>query len=373
MSPEAQPALQEKKPRYVCPGCTADQVFEPKDGTLTCPYCGRKERIPESPEEVEERSYEAYLKAENSRIAPIAPAAMEIRCDACGATTSAAPHDLKSRCPFCGRNNVHPPSPAQAGIAPNGVLPFYVTEDAARAAIRQWIASRWFAPGNLKALAAQQGIGGVYLPFWTYDTHTTTPYIGQRGEHYWVTETYTVTDANGKQVTQTRSVRRTRWHHCSGTVTEWFNDILIPATKAVASDRLATLEPWDLNQTKPYDAAYLSGYRAQRYEIDLQEGFDRAKAVMDPAIQGSIRADIGGDEQSITSYATSYMGITFKHILLPVYVGAYRFHETVYQVMVNARTGEVTGERPYSPWKIALLTIVILAAIALFLYAANQR
>ena len=90
---------------------------------------------------------------------------------------------------------------------------------------------------------------------------------------------------------------------------------------------------------------------------------------MDPSIRTLIRRDIGGDVQRIISMKTNYDDITFKHLLLPVYVSAYRYKNKLYQFLVNGRTGEVQGERPYSWIKIAfaiLLGVAIIAAIVFF-------
>jgi len=76
-----------------------------------------------------------------------------------------------------------------------------------------------------------------------------------------------------------------------------------------------------------------------------------------------VRGDIGGDEQRVTHVATNYSAVTFKHLLLPVYVGAYRFRDKVYQVVLNGRTGEVQGERPYSFWKIFLFALFLAAVL----------
>lgn len=145
------------------------------------------------------------------------------------------------------------------------------------------------------------------------------------------------------------------------------DDILVPATTSVSRPRLTSLEPWDLGALKPYEPAFLSGFKAQRYQVELPEGFEEAKVIMSSIIEQDVREDIGGDEQRIDSISTSYSAVTFKHILLPVYIGAYRFREKVYQVMVNARTGEVQGDRPYSFWKIfffVLFLIVVIVVIA---------
>ena len=123
----------------------------------------------------------------------------------------------------------------------------------------------------------------------------------------------------------------------------------------------------------PYDPAYLSGYKAQRYQVSLAEGFELAKQAAAPVIHADVRRDIGGDEQRVSNVATNYSAVTFKHLLLPVYVGAYRFQEKVYQVVVNGRTGEVQGERPYSVWKIALFVLAVVAVLAVLALVFGRR
>jgi hypothetical protein len=149
--------------------------------------------------------------------------------------------------------------------------------------------------------------------------------------------------------------------------------VLVSATKALPRPKLDALQPWDLAAVRPYDPAFLSGFKAQRYQIELGEGFEIAKDVMEGIIYGDVARDIGGDEQRIHSVDTRYSGVTFKHLLLPIWVSAYRFERKVFQVVVNARTGEVQGDRPYSIWKIAFLVLVILLAILLFFYLRSPE
>ncbi len=196
-------------------------------------------------------------------------------------------------------------------------------------------------------------------------------YTGERGEHYYITETYSDTDSQGKQVTRTRQVRHTRWHPASGTVTRWFDDILVPATTSLALNRLEALNPWDLAELRPYDPGFLSGFRAQRYQVDLAQGFERVKQVTANVIHSDVRAHIGGDEQRVHNVSTHYSGVTFKHLLLPIYAGAYRFNSKVYQIVVNGRTGEIQGDRPYSILKIALFVSAILFCLLILLLLIN--
>jgi hypothetical protein len=353
----------EKVRRFRCPGCGADLRFAPEGGCLTCPYCGRQEQIAPAAGSVEERSYEDYLRLHADQMGSLAAGALEVACQTCGATVTFTPPMVAGECDFCGSPLVAQPRDADPIVAPEGVLPFKVTQPQATDAIRSWLGSLWFAPSALKKMARAEGVGGVYIPFWTYDAFTLSEYEGQRGEHYYETETYTETDAQGNTQTKTRQVQRTRWWPASGTVERWFDDILVPATKTITPARLTALEPWDLGELTAYDPAYLSGYKAQRYQVDLAEGFELAKRTAEPVIESDVRHDIGGDEQRVSRVSTAYSAITFKHLLLPVYVGAYRFNDKIFQLAVNGRTGEVQGERPYSVWKILFFVLFLLALI----------
>jgi len=350
---------------FPCSSCGADLVFEPGNGFLSCPYCGHKQAIPQSVQQVDEQPFERYLEIHPEQMAGLAANALEVQCQGCGAKTIFTPPAVAGRCDFCGVQIVVQPKSADPILTPAGVLPFCVTQQQAGSDLKQWLSSRWFAPNDLKRFARAETIHGVYLPFWTYDTCTETHYTGQRGEHYYDTETYYERDAQGNQVARTRQVMRTAWYNASGTVLGAFDDILIPATRSLPADRLVALEPWDLAELKSYDPAFLSGFRAQRYQVDLGEGFEEAKKVLVPVIKSNVHRDIGGDEQRINSLSTTYYETTFKHLLLPVYAGAYRYNGKLYQILINGRTGEIQGERPYSVWKIAALVVFVAIVIAL--------
>ena len=361
-------AAPEKVHHFPCLSCGADLLYEPQDGFLSCPYCGHKEAIPKSSAEVQERSFEQYLRVRPEQMGQLA--ALEVQCQSCGAKSLFSPPEVAGRCEFCGVQIVAQPKSADPILTPEGLLPFSIPHKQVTQKLRQWLSSRWFAPNDLKHFAQPEAIHGIYIPFWTYDTNTTTYYTGQRGDHYYVTETYHETDAQGRQVTRTREVQHTRWSSASGTVSRWFDDVLIPATRSLSVQRLQALEPWDLPEIQPYNPAFLSGFKAQRYQLDLEQGFELMKEVIADTIEGDVREDIGGDVQRIEELSTHYSGITFKHLLLPVYAGAYRFNGKVFQIVVNGRTGEIHGDRPYSVVKIllfiAFLLLVILVAVYLF-------
>jgi hypothetical protein len=197
---------------------------------------------------------------------------------------------------------------------------------------------------------------------------TYTRYTGQRGDDYWETEYYT--DAQGKQ--QSRQVRRTRWYPVRGEVRHFFDDVLIRASQSLPSHLVDRLPPWELEQLEPFRDEFLSGHVTERYSVSLKDGFRHAKHVMEDAITGLIHRDIGGDHQRIEWRRTNYVGVTFKHTLLPVWVANYRYRDRLFQVLVNGRTGKVAGDRPWSWWKILRLALLIFFAILLVLILVSK-
>jgi predicted RNA-binding Zn-ribbon protein involved in translation (DUF1610 family) len=364
-----QDAAAVRQAEFPCVQCGAKLVFAPGTSTLKCPYCGADNVIAASAEPVEELDYRDAL----NQVAQSADLEdrVTIRCPSCAAEATLDPHVSADHCPFCG-SPIVTEGAARRVIKPKALLPFHITREQADSRFRRWIAGLWFAPDELKQRARKElALTGMYVPYWTYDSDTVSDYTGMRGEYYWVTQTYT-TVVNGRTVTRTRQVRHTRWYPAAGTVSNRFDDILILASRSLPRKYTEELEPWDLENLVPYADAYLSGFRAETYQVELDEGFQAAAAIMNEHIRQSIRRHIGGDEQRILSVRTQYRRITFKHVLLPVWLSAYRYRERVFRFLVNGRTGEVQGERPWSVLKITLAVLAALAAIAAIAAIASQ-
>lgn len=352
---------------FNCTGCGAELRFAPGTTTLACAHCGASNSLPELPDTAHELDFESALRTLDVSAQTVER--LSITCSSCGATAEFPDNTTAATCCHCGTPIVATGASTRH-IKPNAILPFAITTDQARAIFDRWVRSRWFAPSDLRRLAILEGrLAGVYLPFWTFDCHATTRYTGQRGEYYYVTVPYTTT-VNGRTVVRHRTERRTRWYPASGTVTDRFNDILISAGSSLNPAKLAKLEPWDLRATVAYADQYLSGFRAESYRIGLAQGFSHAREATVPAIHRTIRADIGGDTQRIIRAESDYANITFKLLLLPVWLCAYRYRQRIFQIMVNARTGELVGDRPWSAWKIAALVTALLAAAAAIASAA---
>jgi ribosomal protein S27E len=365
---------EQKAAQFPCPGCAADMQFDPATGGMKCPFCGATQAMtgPAGGETVPSHGFDEFVAAGASKLQALTGQALQVSCDGCGSVVAFEPPEVAGICPFCGAAMVAQAKAADPMVSPDGLLPAKVPKEQASAEVKQWLSSRWFAPNALKRFARPEGINGVYLPFWDYDADTASTYTGARGQHYYETEYYTETDNNGNTRQCSRQVQRTMWYPCSGEVERHFDGVLVAASKAVNESKLNALEPWDLDSMRPYEPAYLSGFKAQRYQLELPDGFQKAKGTMAGAIADDVRRHIGGDEQRIDDIETAYANVMFRHLLLPVWIGAYRFRNKVYQVAINARTGEVQGERPYSKAKIIGLVAAILMFIVLLIILKSK-
>jgi LSD1 subclass zinc finger protein len=351
-----------------CCSCGATLTFQPGTKHISCEYCGASNEIESSDGKTQiiETDLEKFLVDnfdQEERISVV-----NVQCDSCGAVSTLPPNVSSENCAFCSAPLVVESGGICSVHKPQYLLPFGIDAKKAHQNFKKWISKLWFAPNKLKEYAEQTDrFKGIYVPFWTYDCDTLSKYTGQRGTNYQTTQSYTAVE-NGKPVTRTRTVTKIRWQYVSGKVSNVFDDILVPASRSLNKEKLEKLEPWDLHQLVEYNDKYLSGFRTENYQVSLKEGYTYAKEKMQSRIEQSIRRDIGGDHQRINSIKTDYNNPKFKHILLPVWISAYKYQDKVYQFLVNARTGEVQGQRPYSAGKIAVLVIFILFAIGVLIY-----
>lgn len=357
---ESMQAAARKGRQFHCPTCGSEMPFTPTAQTLKCTHCGFEKHVPQTMGDVREIPFSEFVDLAKVPQKILSGAEVERRCDGCGAMVMFSATTATDDCPFCGAHLDNPVETAQPMIEPGGVLPFAIPEPDARLRFKKWVSSRWLAPGSFYRMAELNKVRGLYVPFWTYDATSWSFYTGQRGDAYWVTV------GHGKN---RRRERRIRWTTVSGRLDHWFDDVLVCGSHSLPEKLVRNLEPWDLVSIQPYAPSFLSGFRSERYQVGADEGFVLARLEMDNVIRQLICRQIGGDEQRISSVQTQVDNVTFKYILLPVWLAAYRYNDKTFRVLINARTGEVQGQRPWSTAKIATLialgVIVILIIVAI--------
>ena len=360
--------------RFPCPQCGGDLRFAPEQGQLVCAHCGHVEQVrSERParQPIPETAFREGIEA------ALPDAAIEevrrSRCPNCGAEVEFDPAVHAAECPFCAAPVVADTG-ATRSIKPRGVAPFLLTEGQAREAMTGWLGRLWFAPSGLTEYARSgRAMQGVYVPYWTFDADTSSRYSGQRGTVYYTTEQVQVRDPKGHVRSELRQVAHVRWTPVAGTVSRFFDDVLVLASRSVPTRHTEALLPWDLTQLEPYQPEYLAGFRAEGYTVHLDEGMVEARAYMDRMIERDVRFDIGGDRQQIGHIDTDIRDVTFKHILLPVWLAAYRYGGKSYLFVVNGQTGKVKGDRPWSWIKILFAAIVLAVAVGTFVYVGERE
>lgn len=349
-----------------CNGCGAALKFAPGTNHLKCDYCGAMNEIKVAEGTITEHDFSSFLSKASST--GDLHEVHTVECNGCGANTTLKPNTVSDMCPYCGTTLVIENASRKAFIKPESVLPFKIDRKTAFEDFRTWIKKLWFAPNDLKLYADNpEKLKGLYIPYWTYDCNTYSDYSGEKGVDRQETEYYTET-VNGRQETRTRTRTVTDWYPASGSVNCDFDDLLINASNSLPKDYADKLEPWDLENLAAFDEKYISGFIAETYQVGLEDGFNQAKDKMKPAIESKIRQDIGGDHQRINSVDTEYNNIKFRHTLLPIWLSAYRYKGKVFRFMINGRTGEVQGERPYSWVKISFAIAAALAVIGGLVY-----
>lgn len=335
--------------RFPCDACGSDMRFDPGEDRLVCDHCGNTAPLETaSPWERQGAHREHAFETALSRADD--PAVVEetrvFSCTSCGATVEFDPAIHAQECPFCATPIVTDTG-VNRHIKPAGLLPFDLDERTAKEAMNTWLGRLWFAPNGLSDYARKgRKLNGIYIPYWTFDADTKTSYRGQRGTEHRV-----------KRGDKTHT--EIRWSSVSGRVARFFDDVLVGGSTSLPDDFTRGMGAWDLSALEPYAPVYLAGFRAEAYTIELEQAYAHASQIMERQIIRDIKFDIGGDRQRITSKETTVSDVTFKHILLPVWMAAYKYRGKSYRYVVNGRTGQVYGQRPWSWIKIAFAVLVV--------------
>jgi DNA-directed RNA polymerase subunit RPC12/RpoP len=342
-----------------CPSCGGILVYSPEYERLVCEHCGTKIALDLTPVEIKEHDFEEWA-AHPEMWRQVETVVAEVVCGQCKAHTTFPENTASFTCAFCGTPIVLKESVQRRAWKPEYILPFKIGKKVCRERFRKWVSSRWFAPsGFAQELSVEERMKGVYLPYWTYDADTMTKYRGERGVSRQVT-----TRRNGKTVTHTV----TDWYPVSGTVSHAFDDVLTPASDSLPPDIARMLTNWDRENYVAYKDPFVRGFLTELYQRDFRECYPQAKKQMDAYISSLVRSQIGGDRQRVHALQTTVLNLKFKHVLLPIWLSAYRYKGKGYVFAINGRTGQVFGQRPWSIPKIVLSIIAVVLLILLLFY-----
>jgi DNA-directed RNA polymerase subunit RPC12/RpoP len=337
--------------KFSCASCGALLLFDAESGVMACRFCGGTRAV--------ERE-EGFVAVENALETEAAAAPRRVsppkvfRCKSCGAEVSFPGHVVADACPFCGSTHVVAGTAEADRVRPQAVVPFGVGEASARERWKTWIRGGWFRPSALRKTAGISALRGVYVPFWTYDTRTWSRWTAQAGyrETFW-----TVVGS------QRRMQVRIRWQFAAGDRRDFYNDVLVCASRGVDEALLEHAYPYRVTEAQPYRDEYLAGWSAEEYAIELTTGWHRARERVNQAEIGRCARAVPGDTHRALHVWTQHSQVTWKHVLLPVWLAAYRYGGKRWLFLVNGQTGRISGRAPVS-WVKVTLAVAAAAAVA---------
>ena len=349
--------------KKACINCGAEMKYQPGTENISCDYCGHQETITLDENGFEELELYPYLKEMGAQ--RHSEEVSMLQCKNCGATQHIEENYKSLHCVYCSMPLVIEDQYQEEWILPGAVLPFQIDQKRSYQIFQSWVKRLWFAPNKLKKASLDpQFTKGLYLPYWTFDAQLRAQYSGQRGEYYY--ENKRVRNAQGKMVNQ--RVRKTRWYPASGEVSGFVDDTLVEASKQRKGRVPSKIARWNLKLLQPFNSSFLRGFVTEKYTIPLKQGHLAAKGEAEDIARRWCRQDIGGDTQRISHMNMQLSEETFKHILLPVYISAYRYNGKEYNFFVNGENGQISGTRPYSFWKIFLTVLLGILIIATIIY-----
>lgn len=173
--------------KHPCPECGGDLQWNAARQSLTCPYCGTV--VPWT--DAQQADPGTAIVEQDLASALADPAAgrgwgnerREVQCQSCKAISVFVDGKVAKRCDFCGSPAIIPHESQQDAITPQSLLPFKISDGQVRDLIRKWYGSHFFAPNKLKTAALTDTLGGIYLPYWTFDSHVHAEWTAEAG-HY---------------------------------------------------------------------------------------------------------------------------------------------------------------------------------------------
>ena len=335
---------------YKCPECGANAKFDVTAAGIACGHCGYTAPINTKPAGLPAAQHEFTLKTLSAAKKGWGIDRKHVHCESCGAEFSISEDSITSTCPFCAANkgNINP-APGDF-LRPEFIIPFKISPGKKQTLVNEWLRQGWFHPADMASSAMTQKFTGIYLPFWIFDAKVNANWRA----HVESSDEPEVTGENNSQVEY-----KDGW--VTGQTQLEINDIPHPGTNKASHVLLKNLRPFQFEELKNYSPDYLAGWQAQNYNIPLEVSRATAKEEIREIAKSTIRQQIKGTKIRNFSMTAKFPNETWRYVLLPVYLSAYKYKNRTFQVMVNGQTGTVAGQKPVV-WAKVWLTIALLLA-----------
>ena len=320
---------------YKCPTCDAELTFDPERQAFRCDYCGSRFSEQEMARmEPQEESAE--------QTAPDEPDAVVYTCPSCGAEVMTDDSTAATFC-FCCHNPVVLSGRLGGSLKPDQVLPFAFDREEAVARFRSWVRKKKFLPRAFFSEEQIQKLSGVYYPYWLTDcTLQVNMEADARNVRTWRTGNIRYTETSFYRVSRAGSVQ--------------FADLAKNALKNSNAALVEAVQPFDRKKMRPFTMAYLSGFLAEKRDIEHKELESGIAAETKGYAQTLLRENVRGyTAVNVRDFRANVADMKARYALLPVWVLTYRHKETLYYYVMNGQTGKVCGRLPVSFGKLSAL------------------
>lgn len=334
---------------YLCPQCGGHMAFDTTRQDLICEFCGYRQEV--SQQAAAERAEQPLdFTLFTTRGHRWAEAEHSLSCERCGAGWLLPVGQTGGECPYCGSRQVIESFETGELVAPQVILPARLDAQQAAKRVQDWFGRGWFIPDDLRRLAQASALRSGYYPFWTFDGTL---------ELHWSAEVNEGTS------------RYPHWRAISGVEAIMFDDELVPGFKGLDSNALEGALPFRLKEVVEYRPEFSAGWTALTYDRSLSDASLLARQRIVQRLRRLLpgRVLVGKERRSLQSGATSWIAISYKLALLPLWAGSYTYRGQLFRLLVNGQTGQVGGDRPTDWVKVAafavsvLLTLGVLALI----------
>jgi len=339
---------------YKCPNCNADLKFDPAAQKLSCEYCLSSFTIDEirkiySENIVPPTQQEAQIRDEFAEHTNL------YHCASCGADIMCDDQQTALFCYYC-HNPVILAGKMTGSYKPHKVIGFRLTREQAVDKFKHWCGSRMFIPKDFRSEQQIEKITGLYVPFWVADCNIKADFnaLGKK-VRTWSTGSYVYTETKEFRVLRNADI-----------IT-----VGIPADGESKIDDLLmeSIEPFDYSEMKDFSMSYLSGFFADKYDVDKAEVFPRIRSRASQASKNVIRDSVGKySSLAVTTEDYKIMNTDWKYAMLPVWFMTYKYKDVIYEFAVNGQTGKLAGTPPLNKLKLKLVSAGIGVGTALLLY-----
>lgn len=331
---------------YSCPSCNNALKYDPSTGLLKCIKCNTLHDSHNFIHQKQTMHQTLTSEAEFNEFKETIECNV-YSCTACGAEITVNGAESSTFCAYCGQPTIVFDR-VSSMLKPKYIIPFSVTKERAVSLIRSHVSKGLFIPKAIKNFQVEQ-VRGIYIPFWLFDID------------YFDKQTLSGQVSRGKK-TVTRYFYREA--ECS------FRRITLDASHQLNDESSQRLEPFDMSALKPFESSYLSGFYADRYDLNAEQikslAVSRAKELFDAEVVKTVRAS----HVSLVSNHARYTIKNSEYALFPAWFLTFRYQDDAFTILVNGQTGKVVGAVPYIPAPIYIIFVLlglIFSAIASFL------